>query len=278
MVTLFRLLSLFPLRFLHGLGALFGWLVYGLSPAYRRRLRANLRQAGLDTPLTRRATVAAIGRGMLELPYIWMRPSGVALSRVKVENWSAMQSGLHRGKGVILIVPHLGCFELVGQYCASRLPVFTALYRPHRKAALAPLVEQARGKHLDLASADMKGVRKLLKVLRSGQAIGMLPDQVPSQGDGVWADFFGKPAYSMTLPVRLAQTTGAAIVLAYCQRLSRGRYCMRFLPFEEPLAQDLQAATVQLNRAMENVIRQCPEQYLWSYNRYKTPVGSTGGT
>lgn len=255
-----------------------GWLVYGASPTYRQRLRENLAQAGLNTPTLRHAAIGAIGQGMLELPYVWMRPAGVALAHVTVEHWEVMQNALDRGKGVILVVPHLGCFELVGQYCASQLKAFTALYRPHRKAALVPLVEHARGKHLDLASADMRGVRKLLKALRSGQAIGLLPDQVPSQGDGVWADFFGKPAYSMTLPARLAQTTGAAIILGYCQRLPKGRYRMVFKSHDAPLAEDLTQATTQLNHAMEEIIRCCPEQYLWSYNRYKSPAGLTENT
>lgn len=275
MVLLFKLLAKLPLRGLHWLGRAVGWLVYGLSPRYRQRLRDNLAQAGLNTVALRHAAIAAIGQGMLELPYLWMRPEGTVLQHVTVEHWDVVERALAGGRGVLMLSPHLGGFELVGQYCAAQLHSFTALYRPHRKAALAPLVEQARGKHLDLASADLKGVRKLLKALRAGRAIGILPDQVPTHGDGVWADFFGKPAYTMTLPARLAQATNAAIVLVYCERLPQARYRMVFKAYDAPLAEDLVEATTQLNHAMEEIIRGCPQQYLWSYNRYKSPARMT---
>ena len=119
----------------------------------------------------------------------------------------------------------------------------------------------------------------MMRALRRGEAVGLLPDQVPPQGMGVWADFFGAPAYTMTLAARLAQQSGAPIVLAWCERLPDGRgFHLRLSRLAEPLpaqgedAQALQLAQAEvINRAMEQLIQQCPQQYLWGYNRYKRP-------
>jgi KDO2-lipid IV(A) lauroyltransferase len=120
----------------------------------------------------------------------------------------------------------------------------------------------------------MRGVRMLMRALKGGQTAGILPDQVPSQGDGTWAGFFGRPAYTMTLPARLAATTGARIVFVLGERLPAGRgYRLRLQPFDQPLSGDVAADTQKLNDALEALIRQCPSQYLWGYNRYKSPAG-----
>ncbi len=278
MLTLFKLLSLLPLSLLHRLGTLVGWLVYLSSPLYRRRLRDNLRQAGFDSRATLRAAIAAAGQGSLELPFIWLRPTHETTRRVQVENWSVVEQALGRGRGVLFLMPHLGCFELMGQVVAQRCAL-TALYRPHRKAALAPLVELGRTRHgMQLASADLRGVRTLAKALKRGEAAVILPDQVPSAGEGVWAPFFGKTAYTMTLPARLALSQQPALILAYCERLPAGdahNYRLCFLPFTDPLPQDVAHAAAAINQNMETLIRRCPSQYLWSYHRYKTPAAAT---
>jgi KDO2-lipid IV(A) lauroyltransferase len=116
----------------------------------------------------------------------------------------------------------------------------------------------------------------LLKDLKKGNAIGLLPDQVPQHGEGVWADYFGKPAYTMTLSAKLHQMTGAPIILSYAERLPHGRgYVIRFAPFDETLGETVEDQARAINLAMEKLIARCPSQYFWSYNRYKTPSGVT---
>jgi KDO2-lipid IV(A) lauroyltransferase len=118
-------------------------------------------------------------------------------------------------------------------------------------------------------------MRPLLRALRAGEAVGMLPDQAPSAGEGVWAPFFGRPAYTMTLPARLVQLTGARIVLAFAERLPRGAgYHLHLRALDETLPDDPTAAAARLNRAIEDLIEMHPSQYLWGYNRYKTPPGA----
>jgi KDO2-lipid IV(A) lauroyltransferase len=149
------------------------------------------------------------------------------------------------------------------------------MYRPPRKSALKPLVEGARARHnLHLAPANLSGVRILAKTLKGGQPIGLLPDQVPQEGEGVWAPFFGRNAYTMTLPAKLAQLGRADILLVYAERLPQGRgFVVRFVPFEGDLSGDASAQAASINRAMEQLIARCPAQYFWSYNRYKKPDG-----
>jgi KDO2-lipid IV(A) lauroyltransferase len=176
-----------------------------------------------------------------------------------------------QGKGTIILTPHLGCFEIVGLYVAQYMP-FTLLYRQPKLRWLEEAMCRGRERgQAKLAKADMSGVRLLYKALRRGEAIGLLPDQAPSKGEGEWADFFGRPAYTMTLAGRLAQSSGAAVLLVSAQRQARGQgYIIRF----EPLLLNFeQSVSLQINAALEKLIRAFPEQYLWSYNRYKVPGG-----
>jgi KDO2-lipid IV(A) lauroyltransferase len=274
LVPLFRLLSRLPLPVLHLIGAATGRLVYLASPAYRKRLKENIGRAGYPQHLS--AAIGASGKSMFELPFIWCASPQRVLRTARIENWELAQAALDARRGVIFLTPHLGCFEIIAQAIAARTSL-TALYRPPRKSALKPLIEGARARHnLILAPANLSGVRTLLKALKNGQAIGLLPDQVPQNGEGLWADFFGKPAYTMTLPAKLHAMTmnKAPIILSYAERLPWGRgYVIRFVPFEETLGETPQQQARAINLAMEKLIARCPSQYIWSYNRYKTPRG-----
>ncbi len=159
----------------------------------------------------------------------------------------------------------------------------TVLYRPARQPWLRELETTARNRPALLtAPATLAGVRQMIRALRRGQAVGLLPDQVPPEGMGVWAPFFGRPAYTMTLAAKLALQTGAPILLMLGQRLP-GAAGWRIRVFELPeplpaaaafhgdeLAHQTECAAV-INRAMEFLIRECPAQYLWGYHRYKAP-------
>ena len=269
----FRVLARLPLPLLHNLGALAGWLAWLLSATYRRHLRANMAQAGLSE--VQAAAIAEAGKALLELPKIWLRPQHEVVARVvKVSAWELVEEAWASGRGILFLTPHLGCFEITAQYYAARKPM-TALYRRPKQDWLAPLIEQGRGANLTLAPADLSGVRRLLKALKRGEAVGMLPDQVPGLGEGAWLPFFGRPAYTMTLAARLAET-GATVLLAYAERLHYGAgYHLRLFPLTAPLTGDLVQRATQLNRELETLIRQCPEQYLWGYNRYKVPAGAS---
>ncbi|MFY8117260.1 MAG: lysophospholipid acyltransferase family protein [Roseateles sp.] len=282
MLLVFRLMARCPLWLLHALGSLAGWLSYALSPSYRQRFQAQVRQAGLPAAQARPA-IAQAGRMVTELPWLWQRQQALG-ELVSWQGAELIESRLAEGRGMVLLTPHLGCFEVTARAFAERfgrrMPM-TVLFRPARKAWMRALMEGAREReHLATAPANLAGVRQMLRALRQGQAIGLLPDQVPPEGLGVWAPFFGRPAYTMTLAAKLAVQSGAPLMLLWGERLAQGRgYVIHVqagpvIPLE---ASPEQAATL-INQAMEGLIRQAPQQYLWGYHRYKQPRGlGTGG-
>lgn len=272
MRVLMSALAVLPLRWLQALGAMAGWLAYALSGRYRERFKAHAALAGLSAAQTRQA-IAHAGRTVLELPRLWLgKPAPLTWNGLE---W--IDAAHARGRGIIFLTPHLGCFEITAQAYAreyaARGKTLSVLYRPAKKAWLSDLVAGARRRPgLDAAPSTLAGVKALVKALRSGQALGILPDQVPPAGLGLWAPFFGKPAYSMTLPAKLAFQTQATVLLAWGQRLARGAgYVVHVRPMPA-LAADSEAAVAQINAAMEDLIRECPEQYLWGYARYKPPA------
>jgi len=269
--TLFRVLAVLPLSLLHAIGSALGWLAFLASPTYRRRFLANAHQAGYAFGQVRGA-VAAAGRLIAEVPRLWFgAPASVQWSGAHL-----IDEALAAGRGIVFLTPHLGCFEATAQGYASRYGPITVLYRPARKAWLRPLVDSARSRrNLFTAPTTLAGVKQMLKALRAGQAVGLLPDQVPPDGLGVWAPFFGRPAYTMTLSARLARQTGAQVLLAWGERLAWGRgYRIHLRPWTAELPAQAEAAAAQVNAGMEALIRECPAQYLWGYARYKTPRGA----
>jgi len=277
--SIFRLIALLPLRVLHSLGAMLGRFTFAMSRGYAARTEENLRQANLAADEKHFSTlleqvIGEAGKGIVELPWVWCSPLEKVCATVQsCQGWEHMEAGHARGKGIILLTPHWGCFEVVGLYVGQRMPL-TCLYRSPRQAWLERIMRDGRERGLTrLATADVSGVRVLYKALRRGEAIGLLPDQVPSEGEGEWVDFFSRPAYTMTLSGRLAQTSGATVLLSFAERLPNGAgYKLRFEPlildFTKPVPQ-------QINTALERVIAISPAQYLWSYNRYKIPQGAT---
>lgn len=269
-----RLVGRLPLRLLHALGALLGWAIYGISPTYRRNLRGNLRQAGYGEARVRREAIAAAGQMLAELPAVWFRPHAEVAALVREAH------GMHealaaraQGAALLFLSPHMGCFEMASQYLALHMPI-TVLYRPPKMAWVEPLMLHGRNRpNVRVAPADVRGVRAIFKALKLGEAVGFLPDQVPGEGEGEWAEFFGRPAYTMTLAAKLAEREGVRCFLVFARRLPRGRgYAIVLRPFPQALPDE--PPTRRLNRALEALVRECPGQYLWSYNRYKVPHGA----
>jgi KDO2-lipid IV(A) lauroyltransferase len=270
-----RLIAALPLAFLQSLGTVLGWMIYGISPTYRRHLRENLAAAGYggDARL-RRAAIGAAGQMVLELPAIWFRPHEEVISLVKeVDGAQAAFDARAAGKALLFLTPHMGCFEVAAQYAAQHVPI-TVLYRPPKVAWLEPLMHAGRARAgLRLVPADLAGVREVFAALKRAEAVGFLPDQVPGEGEGEWTEFFGRAAYTVTLAARLAERDNVATFLAFARRLPGGRgYAIALRQFPEAVPGE--SSVRHLNRALESLVRECPEQYLWGYNRYKRPMGA----
>lgn len=232
-------------------------------------------QAGLSWRETLES-VAQVGKMVTETPRMW-------LGRTPRYEWvgkEQIEAAYALNKGIVFLMPHLGCFEIIGQAWAQQFAPsrgdFTVLFRPSRKPVMADVVAHSRNRPgLTAVPTTPSGVRQLLKALRQGRAVGVLPDQVPPDGMGLWAPFFGKPAYTMTLAARLIQQSGATVLVGWGERLA---WAQGYRIHVEPLLQDgailsddLLIACTQINMAMERTILRCPSQYLWGYARYKQP-------
>jgi KDO2-lipid IV(A) lauroyltransferase len=274
LVPVLRLAARLPLKWLHYIGAALGWLTYWLSPVYAAHLKENLFTSGVcrDANACRallRQVVAEAGKGVSELIPVWFGADDRVAGLVTCDTWNGVEQAHREGHGVILLTPHLGCFEIAGLHAAQRLPI-TVMYRPPKLKWLEPLMVAGRQRwHANMAPANLKGVRMLYKALQRGEAIGLLPDQTPNLGEGVWAGFFGRPAYTITLVRRLQKASGAAVFMAFAERLPAGRGY--HLHMQRMSTANLDEAV--LNRAIEALVRRCPAQYLWGYNRYKVPAG-----
>lgn len=279
MSALFRFLSLCPLPVLHGAGWCLGWVSWLSSSRYRQRLWSHARQARLQMGAVL-TSIGQAGKMVAELPRLWFgRPV-----RVGWEGAAHIEAAHAHGRGIVFLTPHMGSFEITAQAYAQRfgeLNPITVLFRPPRQAWLRAIVEQARQRPgLKTAPTTLAGVKQLIKALKAGETVGLLPDQVPPQGQGVWAPFFGRDAYTMTLSARLVHSCNAVLLLAWGERLSWGRgFIVHVRPFDGSDSPDAAAlpadpveAATRINQAMEQVIAECPSQYLWSYNRYKPPA------
>ena len=278
MLTLFRFFSVWPLPVLHALGGVLGWLVWAFSASYRQRFRANVLQAGLAFDVAKPA-IAEAGRFVAELPKLWLRPfEDSCLANVQMQGQEIAEQAFAQGKGVIFFGSHCGSFELGPQALAEvfgpRHGPMTAIYRPARQPALAAIELATRQRPLfKVLPASLSAIKAMHKALKANQAVALLTDQVPPQGLGVWAPFFGKPAYTMTLAARLALQNGAALLPVSCERLPKGRgYIVKIRPAVDLGANtDLLSAVTLINQAIQAIVLSQPGQYLWGYARYKTP-------
>lgn len=265
-----KTMACLPLPWVHRLGRFFGWLAYLVDQKSNRIALANINQSGLTASvneaqqLVKTSRIEA-GKAIFETFFIWGSDSATLLPLIRqVHGWEHVLEAQAQNKGLIFLTPHLGCFEITSIYYGARAPI-TVLYRPPKIALLSELVVKGRQKgNVDMAPANASGVKKLLQALKSGQAIGILPDQIPRQGEGEWADFFGKPAYTMGLASKLASKAEAMVVMAFGERLPAGKgYAIHLTRVE-----DISTPTL-LNQAIERQVAQCPAQYLWQYHRYK---------
>lgn len=273
-VVLYRAIALLPLSMVRMLGAVFGlalWLGGGREAAVTR---ANLAHCFVDRSLRDRRRLARrslleTGRSGVELIKILAQPFERTARCVSVRNGELFDTALRDNRGLLVLAPHLGNWEVVGLWCAAHGPM-TTLYKPPRQRWLEPLIRGARQRTgAVLVPTDAGGVRALLTALHTGAIVGILPDQEPPPGAGVYAPFFGVPALTMTLAGRLAARTGCTVVTAWARRVPGG-FELVFEPADAEVGDpDPDIAAAALNRCIEACVRNAPEQYHWEYKRFK---------
>jgi KDO2-lipid IV(A) lauroyltransferase len=271
-------LAWLPLPVLHGLGACLGWCLWMTSARPKKIAAANIALCWPELTTAQqhmlaRKSLAETGKTLFETGALWLRPGKQTLGLInQVSGSEIVEQAQAKGRGVILATPHLGAWECAGLYCADRFDI-SCLYRPPRKPGMEQFINTARsrlgGRYI---AANAQGTRLLYKSLRQGKVIAMLPDQEPQAGAGMFAPFFGTPAYSMILLARMATRTATPVIFVCCERLPRGRgYQLNFREMPDITnATTIKAAVDATNRAVEYCVRQCPEQYQWSYRRFRT--------
>ena len=246
-------------------------MVYRFDRTYAQRLAENAAQAGYDAPEFWLKNASESGRGGAELAYLWSDEVTQLLPQIKVSGWEAVEQLRAQGRGMVMLTPHMGAFELLSLWIGQRVP-FMAMYRQPKFAEAEAVMLAGRERlGVQMATADLKGVRMLLRHLKQGHVVGLLPDQVPSgQGEFVLVDWFGRPAKTMTLPIKLLHQAQAGLVLMFAKRVDAPhRFELYFEVADVPNSGDVAADVQTLNHHMERLIRMAPEQYLWHYNRYK---------
>lgn len=266
-----------PWRWLRTLGDAIAWLWWRSGGRESRVARRNLELAYPDLlpgqrDALQREILRTTARQALETLRLWTRPHAGNLQLIReTQGVELFDAAIAAGKGVIVAAPHYGNWELLNQWLAAHTPL-AILYRPPDSALGEAFLRQVRADddgRVAQIRAEAAGIRQLFKRLRGGGVVGILPDQQPKRGDGEFAPFFGKPAYTMTLLPRLAERSGATVLFAYCERIGDLAFALRIEPGPEALAStDTGVATAALNAAVERIARRAPAQYQWTYKRY----------
>lgn len=270
-----NIIAALPLGVVQALGALLGTLAYVSSKQYRSLFRPQYEAVIKARKLPFKLWNAVQASGMLfaDSLWIWRNPQK-ALKLVEVQNWDVVDNAIQEGHGLVMLTPHLGGFEIIPRVLAQHFPA-TILYRPSRQAWLHEVVEEGRAyPNMHFVPTNLNGVRQMTRALTRGEAIGILPDQVPSGGEGVWVPFFGRLAYTTPLPARLANRNHTPVVMFTAKRRGLGHGWLMQATRLAPLSEDPTLAATALNIAIENAVLVAPEQFIWSYNRYKHPAGA----
>ena len=264
-----------PLALVQAFGAFLGILAFVGSKQYRSLFHPQYQAVVASHHLPFRLWSAIRASGMLfsDSLWIWRNPQK-ALQLVEVQDWALVEGAINEGHGLVMLTPHLGGFEIIPRVLAQHFPA-TILYRPSRQEWLNEVVEEGRAyPNMHFVPTNLHGVRQMTRALTRGEAIGILPDQVPSGGEGVWVPFFGRPAYTTPLPARLANRNNTPVVMFTAKRKSIGKGWLMQATRLAPLSEDAALAASELNIAIENAILKAPEQFIWAYNRYKHPSGA----
>lgn len=269
--------SLLSLNNCHRLGSLLGWVMTVIPNRSRHVTTVNVGLCFPDMSIEQQQkliknSLIETGKTLVEISPMWQWNKKKLLQTVKnVQGEELLQQALNNNKGVILAAPHLGCWELLGHYLADKYPT-TCMYQKPKIAQLDSIIRNGRERFgVKLVPTDNQGIRAMLKALKNNELVCILPDQEPSHGNGVYVPFFNVQAYSMILISRLAKKTGATVLTVYSKRLENGQgYDVVFSPLDKINTESVEDSVLYLNSEMEKCIRDIPEQYQWSYKRFRT--------
>jgi KDO2-lipid IV(A) lauroyltransferase len=270
-----KTVSLLPFRVSQQLGRLIGWCAWQLNTRSASVTRVNLAMCYEEMNVDDRrrlgkASLLHTGQTLAETANLWLRnPERNRLRIDAVRGENILEAAIGYGKGVIIVLPHLGNWEMFNIYYSHQVPM-TALYSPPESVTLERFLHRVRNRFRNnVVPTTRKGLAQLYRVLKKGQVVTILPDQVPASGE--FAPFFGHPAFTDVLIPRLVMKSGARVICAYVKRLSTpGRFEVVYTEAEEGVnSPDLAVALVALNRSIEKCVNELPEQYQWEYKRFR---------
>lgn len=280
----FGAIAAIPLPILHRIGNFLGSIGYCFLPKkLRDTISGNVDSAGIiSDKLARHTLIKAVCqesiKGGFELPVAWMRSSEDIVDLFKaVHGWEHVQTALEKNEGLLLITPHIGSYDLAGRYISHHLPFpLTAMYRPPKQKWLDEVMNAGRVRDKGrTAPTNLQGVKQVMKALRAAEATIVLPDQVPHGADGIWVNFFGRPAYTMTLAGKLANMKNVSTLFFCGERLPNGQgFVLHIEPMQGELTGNAVKDTQLINDNVEIWVKRFPAQYLFSYKRYKQPAGA----
>ncbi len=286
LVSLLRVVSILPLALLRFKGVCLGWLMWRFNAQAAKVSRENLTYAYPNlSPAQRerlvRLSLQESGKTGFEMAAVWTRGESwleeaiVAEENPELLHCNGNSEGDDKGdaglvgKGVMVLSPHVGNWEVLSGYLGQACQDITVMYQPAQLPALDNLIRSARLRNIKVAPADRSGVMMLIKALRGGEAVGLLPDQVPTEGAGEYADFYGKSALTMTLIRQLQKKTQANIVMVYALRVAGGFKIVCRKPHPDIYSEQPGMALQGLNKSVQQCIDPNPEQYQWQYKRYR---------
>lgn len=220
--------------------------------------------------LTKKALLHTFWR-IVEMPFFWFSKDKVLEQmELKISGEEEFKKDFNKGEGAIVITAHFGAWEMVNAYMGPRYPCAT-LYKPLKHAYQEELVRIARERYgIEFFETSMGGVKKIFECLKAGKCLGIMSDHDPGDNGGVFVPFFGVPANTMILPIKLIQKTEAPVYTLSAERLPKGRgFHLRFKKIENLRGISLEESVKHMNEAIENIAMQAPEQYEWSYKRFR---------
>ncbi len=274
-VSLMKALSFLPFRQARGLGRFVGKLLWSFNASAAKVTKENIGYAfkelsAQEQTVLARESVIQSSQTFSEMGKVWLNDDQWLMNSVtETENKERLDELLAEDRGVILLAPHLGNWEVLGRYLGIVCPVITCMYQPVQLRAMDDMIKGARSKNMVMAPTDKRGVMQLMKALKNNEIIGVLPDQLPLDGGGDFADFFGKPALTMTLIRQLQQKTNSAVIMAFAKRIDSGFRVIFMEPDPLIYSENPDEALLGLNRSVELCVHRAPEQYQWEYKRYR---------
>lgn len=275
-IALLRLITLLPVSVIHRLGTALGMLLYRTVPSRRRAARINLKQAFPDftdeeiNQLNKKSFIS-LGISVFETGIAWFKKSSVLQQQCQIEGKEHLDRAMAKNKGVILLTGHFTTLEMGGRLIGTYLDKYNAVFKKAHDPLFNAIMVHYRSRMGD-ELIETRNVRAIIRGLKNGHATWFGPDQDFADQEIVFTPFLGGIASTLTATTKLAKMTGAAVVPFYPVRLDRGKgYKLIVLPALENFpSDDIEADSARVNRTIETMVYNNPEQYLWSHKRFKT--------